>query len=709
MQGTWQACINLLSFPSGLDTSSVTNMHTTWRGCYSLTEFPSIDVSANIDFGRTWENCLTLSTFNPFINTTYTSAKWVDTWKDSNVLAFTSEAASPFANIGLNTIPVSDLVSLFDPSRGLHDALPSGSTYYPPFDVSGVSEIHIDDVGTTITDFNLIGWDQMTFNNVEFGNDPNPTVEIDINATLANTEVDNILNQLYSNLSNHTQIQGTSTYSINFHSNVRTLASDTAINGLIAAGWTIAHGGTTKLEYFQQVGDTITSSTIGHSKFGASVSMNGDGTVFAVGEPNSNASSGGFGTGGSTAMGIVKVYENVNDTWIQRGSNIFGMSISFAGNQRGLSISDDSNTIAFTMECEEINNANGDARVYRWREFTANDVGLYNYTSVTKTPNSTESLIATGGLIPQVGTKYWTQVGDDIEIVPGLKQPRPISLSGNGSELAIGDSRAPGAGKIYFYGITETSIFHRIDSTVTDFIAPAVLFTQILSISLSYDGKRIAIGTQKGLVVCERQTPSSSWSRSFQTTGGGAWQTSVDGFGHCVSLSGDGLTVAVGAPQQRAVVPGYSGGNNNGQTHIFRDDGSAHWDQLTAIRGGELRTGIDGVTTMSGNDQSGSSVSLNYNGTVVAIGSPLGDNMPLSTSFGSHGFVKIFQQLTGPTHWEEIINGRIVETLEDAESGRSVSLNNEGNIVAIGAPGSYRASVGGTTASKSRVSVYKDV
>src|SRR5690606_17586554 len=76
--------------------------------------------------------------------------------------------------------------------------------------------------------------------------------------------------------------------------------------------------------------------------------------------------------------------------------------------------------------------------------------------------------------------------------------------------------------------------------------------------------------------------------------------------------------------------------------------------------------------------QSGYSVSLSADGTIVAISSPT-----LNKPFGSSlGHVKIFKYTSGV--WGQIGNEIIAEETED-ENGFSVSLSTDGTIVAIGA------------------------
>jgi len=668
MSNTWQACLRLESFPS-IDTSSVTNMSTTWRYCSSLTEFPSIDVSANTDFSRTWEFCNSLTTFNPFTNTTYTSAQWDETWKDCPNLTFTSNANSPFANIGSNTLPVSINTKLlvYRPgyaestyqNLGLYDPLPDGSTYYPPFDVSGVNAIYIDDSGTTITDFNIIGWDQMTFARVNYGADPNPTVEIDINATLANTEVDNILNQLYSNLSNHTPLEGTSTYSMNFHSNGRTTSSDTAANGLLAAGWNIT------LNNILQIGPT----QLGLDVFGEAV---GDAAWAAT-----------YGTAYS-----------------------YSISMNSTGDR-----------VAIGAEYNDGNgNQSGHTRIYEWRQYTSNDVGLYNYESRLQNGTQTKPVIITENFTtaPVINQYYWTQMGIDIDgeygpsdnLDYGDRSGHSVSMNAEGNRVAITAQSNPvgGASEDFLRG--HTRIYEYSNGTWSqlgqDIEGEVAGDRSGHSVSMNDVGNRVAIGA----AFNEGNGNNSGHTRIYEYNNG-TWSqlgSDIDGevaddwSGYSVSMNSTGDRVAIGAPYNDG------SGSSSGHARIYE------WRQYTAndvnlynhtsrLQNGTqtkpviitenfntapvinqyywTQMGSD-INGEAANDNSGWSVSINAEGNRVAIGASGNDG-----NGADSGHTRIYEYSNGT--WSQL--GQDIDGEAANDYGSSVSINAEGNRVAIGAIG----------------------
>jgi len=129
--------------------------------------------------------------------------------------------------------------------------------------------------------------------------------------------------------------------------------------------------------------------------------------------------------------------------------------------------------------------------------------------------------------------------------------------------------------------------------------------------------------------------------------------------GYAVSLSKDGSIVAIGAPYN----DGATGTESDiGQVRLYEWDGTT-WNKL-----GE---DINGVAT---DDQSGYSVSLSPDGTRVAIGAPYND--------GLIGLVRIYER--DGTRWNQLGQDLDGESADD-QSGYSVSLSQDGSIVAIGA------------------------
>jgi len=129
--------------------------------------------------------------------------------------------------------------------------------------------------------------------------------------------------------------------------------------------------------------------------------------------------------------------------------------------------------------------------------------------------------------------------------------------------------------------------------------------------------------------------------------------------GSSVSLSGDGYTLAIGA------IGNSANGNNSGHVRVYQYDGT-DWFQ----KGGD----IDGDAAF---DQFGFSVSLSSDGNIVAIG---GYGNSGNGSYAGH--VRVYEY--DGTDWVQN-GGDIDGEAASDQSGYSVSLSSDGNIVAIGA------------------------
>ena len=185
------------------------------------------------------------------------------------------------------------------------------------------------------------------------------------------------------------------------------------------------------------------------------------------------------------------------------------------------------------------------------------------------------------------------------------------------------------------------------------------------SVSLSRDGTRVAIGagTNGGSAGHVRvyQWDGSTWNQLGDDIDG---EAAMDQSGLSVSLSGDGTTVAIGAPFNGG------GGTDAGHVRVYSWNGAA-WVKLG-----------DDIDGEAANDWSGLSVSLSGDGTRVAIGAP--------SNGGAAGHVRVFEW--SGTAWVKLgadIDGENVAVggAGGDRFGWSVSLSSDGTRVAISAVG----------------------
>ena len=129
-------------------------------------------------------------------------------------------------------------------------------------------------------------------------------------------------------------------------------------------------------------------------------------------------------------------------------------------------------------------------------------------------------------------------------------------------------------------------------------------------------------------------------------------------FGRGVSLSSDGTVVAIGA----------SNGNSTGYTQIYAwNSATSSWEKRGNNINGE-----------GSRDFFGSAVSISSDGNTVAIGAKNNDGNGTRS-----GHVRIYNW--NGSAWIKLGNDIQGEIAED-KSGTSISLSNDGSIVAIGAP-----------------------
>ena len=361
-----------------------------------------------------------------------------------------------------------------------------------------------------------------------------------------------------------------------------------------------------------QIGSDINGKTAGDYN-GTSVSLSNDGTILAMGAILNNDN-------GDDA-GHVRVYK-YNKTWQQIGNTINGEN---EGEQSGYSIS-----------------LNGDGTIIA--------IGA---------PNNDDNMDVIGRVrVYKYSNDSWLQLGGNIDgKFPNDRTGNSVSLNHDGNIVAIGaPNHNTGCSRVYqFDGSIWSQLGSDINGELTDDESG-------FSVSLSSDGNRVAIGspqtniTGKGTVrVYERDITNTSiepigWIKLGTDIHGG---NLGDGSGYSVSLNEDGTIVAIGSPD-----------NDTGCVRIYQFNGSI-WYQLG--------TDINGETNDS---ESGISVSLNNDGTRVAIGT-------LQNQLNSKGTLRVYEYSSGS--WSKLgtdINGQV----NGDKSGTSVSLNSDGTIVAIGAP-----------------------
>jgi len=260
----------------------------------------------------------------------------------------------------------------------------------------------------------------------------------------------------------------------------------------------------------------------------------------------------------------------------------------------------------------------------------------------------------------------WTLVGAQIDGEAAVDQSGiSVAISGDGKRIAIGSTGNDGAGN----NSGHVRVFEEMSGTwmlVGDNLnGEAAGDSSGRAVSLSASGHRVAIGA----IGNDGAGENAGQVRVYEDIAG-TWVsvgTDIDGeaagdlSGRALSLSADGLRVAIGARNNDG------NGANAGHVRIYEDVNGV-WTQL----------GLD-INGESVGDQSGHSVSLNASGNRVAIGA-----MGNDSNGDNSGHVRVYEEVSGS--WAQM--GSDIDGLNTGdEAGRSVSLNDDGTRVTIGANG----------------------
>lgn len=380
---------------------------------------------------------------------------------------------------------------------------------------------------------------------------------------------------------------------------------------------------TTIYAQWNQIGSDIDGES-SNNQSGNSVSLSADGLTMVVGARTNS--------GNGLDAGHARVYKLISGTWVQQGVDIDG---ELAGDQSGIgvSISDDGLIVAIgAFENDGNGPGSGHVRVYKFI------------------------------------SGAWVQQGADIDGEAAFDfLGESVSLSSDGLTLAIGADGNDGNG----FNAGHTRVYKFISGAWvqqgSDIDGESAGDRSGFSVSLSSDGLTVAIGafgnTGGGV--------NSGHTRVYKFISGAWVQQGLDIDGEAagvfvgesisVSLSDDGLIVAIGASRNDG------NGVDAGHVRVYK-----------FISGVWVQQGVD-IDGESAGDQSGSSVSLSSDGLTLAIGAAGNDG-----SGPSAGHVRVYKFISGVWTQQGVdIDGEAAVDF----SGNSVSLSSDGLTVAIGASG----------------------
>jgi len=449
------------------------------------------------------------------------------------------------------------------------------------------------------------------------------------------------------------------------------------------------------------IGYVKASNTGARDQFGFSVALSGDGGTLAVGAPNEDSGLTGVtagivneATAGNAAndAGAVYVYTRSAGAWSQQaylkasnaGANdVFGIAVALSG---------DGNTLAVGARLE----ASGLTGV------TAGIVDEATAGNAASNAGAVYVFTRSAGAWSQQAYVKASNIGSFDFF------GNSVALSGDGDTLAVGapfqSAGTTGfAGAVYVYtrsaGAWSQQAYLNASNTGT-----FDLFGN--SVALSGDGGTLAVGApleDSGLtgvtagIVDEAaagNAASDSGAVYVYTRSTGAWSQQAyvkasntgpgDNFGNSVTLSGDGNTLAVGAPFEDGSSTGIDGASdelamNAGAAYVYTRSAGT-WSQQAYVK----------ASNTGGGDNFGTSVALSGDGNALAVGAPFEDGS--GTGIGSladelapdSGAVYFYARSAGTWSQQAYVKASNLPEFND-QFGTSVALSGDGNTLAVGA------------------------
>jgi hypothetical protein len=276
-----------------------------------------------------------------------------------------------------------------------------------------------------------------------------------------------------------------------------------------------------------------------------------------------------------------------------------------------------------------------------------------------------------------------------------------VSLSGDGSTLAVGARFEGGRGAVF--------VFRQVGGA---WVQDAVVRPTVLdlsdefgaSVSLSEDGTVLAVGAtleDSGASGINGNASLNTFSGSGAAyvfrRAASAWTQEAyvkasnpgnfDNFGDAVALSGDGATLVVGARQEDSNATGVNGAQGNdlainaGAVYVFRND-AAGWTQRAYLKPHNTASGM----------VFGAAVAVSRTGSLVVVGAP---GPALGTTALTAGAVYTFEETAGAWAQAPTATATVGSNTETPDRfGVALALSADGTALAVGVPGENGSGTG---------------
>ena len=403
-------------------------------------------------------------------------------------------------------------------------------------------------------------------------------------------------------------------------------------------------------------------------KSGYSVAISADGTRVVIGSPLHDPPM--TSSGSRTDAGQIRVYDYdpVGNTWVQVGEDLYGYRWSDEIGHR-VAISSDGSRIAYSaIKADKYQDGNyyftdsGVIRVFdydssenTWTQVGGDIDGDWNYARLgdSFSMSSDGSVIAAGnpdreyvevfggpdlkkGLVQifKLTEGSWTKIGQDIiggtstlsdGTKIGNKLGKSLSLSGNGTRVAIGVLNKAGSGS--YSGSIRVFDWNGSYWVQTGEIYGEPSNQLGYSVSISDDGNRIA-ASSPGVDSARGQVQvfglnGGTW---MQLGGKILGEAQGDYSGGALEISKDGNKVAIGADFNQGFNAAYSG-----HVRIYE------WKENSwKIYGSDIDGEAEG-------DQSGTSVALSADGSIIVVGAIFNDGNTWNNN-DNRGHVRVYRK-----------------------------------------------------------------
>jgi hypothetical protein len=278
-----------------------------------------------------------------------------------------------------------------------------------------------------------------------------------------------------------------------------------------------------------------------------------------------------------------------------------------------------------------------------------------------------------------------------------------VALSSDGRTLAVGapdedsdgsdpkNNAAPNSGAVYVFTRTSTAQpWSQSQQAYLKELTPTPNDNFGSSVALSANGDTLAVGEpgkddSAGKAYVFRRDGSGSWAligAGVQAHNPGAH----DQFGASVALSGDGNTLAVGAPGEAALIRNVYNVPDDPlppDNNVAPSSGAVYVFGMPVVGLPFLEQAYVKASNTARDDLFGHAVALSADGTTLAVGAHAADDI-----LQNEGAVYVFTRVLTPgAHWGDQKYLKASDPKQSDYFGWSLSLSVDGNAIAVGAPG----------------------